>query len=375
MKVVVFLFSVTLFLLTAFSYAFVDGNFFPLKNFYTGFATERRDIVTVLYILFIITIYGLYITLLRLAQKNKITFGQVRKLILISVLLLFFAYPAMLSFDIFNYLTTAKVTFFYKENPYIVMPIEFTSDVNFMFTRAANKLALYGPSWILLTFIPYFLGAQNILTTVFAFKGLVVSFYLATAWLIWKMSKSIHSLVFFMLNPLVLIETLVSSHNDIVMMFFALFSFYLIKQRRLILAVFMFISSILIKFAVIILLPLFIFSLYSSFRKKELNLDKIYVISAFLMTFMVVVSPLREELYPWYIIWVLIFIALIPKHKFLQTFSIALSFGALLRYVPFLYTGSYFGITPFIRETVTIFPLIVVTFFFLYKKLVIRSIN
>ena len=38
------------------------------------------------------------------------------------------------------------------------MPIEIPNEPYLAFTRAANKTALYGPVWILLTAIPHLLG-------------------------------------------------------------------------------------------------------------------------------------------------------------------------------------------------------------------------
>lgn len=368
MKLTFFFFFFTLLLLTAFSYAFVDSNFFPLKSLYTGIATDKREIVTILYIFFTITLFCWYIFFLNLSRKNKIKYGEFKKLIFGSVIILFISYPSMLSYDIFNYLATAKVIFLYGENPYIIMPIEFISDPNLLFTRAANKIVLYGPSWILLTFIPFIVGAQNILTTVFAFKAFVAGFYLATGWLIWKLSKNIHSLVFFMLNPLVLIETLVGSHNDIVMMFLALVSFYYLKKGKSTLSGLTFAASVLIKYTTAVLLPVFLYSFYLTIQKKQIPFEKMYFYSAILMLVALALSPLREELYPWYVIWVIPFVTLLPKYRFLQTFAIILSFGTLLRYVPFIYTGNYFGITPIIRETLTFFPLMAISLYFLYKK-------
>src|SRR5581483_4454944 len=94
----------------------------------------------------------------------------------VSVSLLLLAYPTMLSFDIFNYIATAKVLFHYHENPYIIMPMEFIGDPLLHYTRAANKVALYAPFWIFITGSPYVLGFKNIFLILFNFKILNVLF-------------------------------------------------------------------------------------------------------------------------------------------------------------------------------------------------------
>lgn len=353
-----------------FSYAFVDPNLFPLKKFYTGFTSENRDITTFLYILFIILFYLFYLIFLFKMRKRTLDTTFLKKLVPITIAILLFSYPAMLSYDIFNYMITAKVTFLYKENPYIVMPIEFLSDPNLAFTRAANKIALYGPSWILLTLIPFSLGLQNIIVTIFSFKLFITAFYIATVWLLWKLSRDTNSLALFVLNPLVIIETLVSAHNDIAMMFFALLAFYFTKKRNIFIGLIMLFVSILIKYATIVLLPVLLYAAYNAWQGRKISWDNVYLWAAISMFVVFLTAPLREEIYPWYVIWVLTFVSLISQKKFLLSFTIALSFGALLRYLPVLYTGSYFGQTPVVREIVTFVPIASVCLFFLYQKLV-----
>ena len=114
--------------LTIFSYLFIDPNLIYLKNTYSGFAFSHRREVTILYVLIIFLLFTFYFLFLWLLNKKKIGYKDIMFLILITVALLFFSYPAMLSFDVFNYIATAKVLFFYHENPYIIMPIEFVPD-------------------------------------------------------------------------------------------------------------------------------------------------------------------------------------------------------------------------------------------------------
>ena len=140
------------------------------------------------------------------------------------------SYPAILSYDIFNYIGTSKVLFIYHENPYLQMPIEFIGDPILMFTRAANKVALYGPLWVFLSGIPYAISFGNYFVSVFVFKIFVSVFYVGIVYLIRKLTNSYFSILLFAANPLVIIETFVSGHNDVVMMFFALLAFYLLKK-------------------------------------------------------------------------------------------------------------------------------------------------
>lgn len=342
-----------------FSYAFVDPNLVYLKNLYTGFALERRPIITLVYTLFIIIFFILYIFLLRLIQKKNLELKTLKFVIGITFLILLFSFPSMLSYDIFNYMTTAKVAFHYRENPYIVMPIEFIGEPYLFFTRAANKIALYGPSWITMTAIPHFFGFGNFILTLFSFKIFISLFYLGSTILIFRFSKSLLSVSLFALNPLILIETLISSHNDIAMIFFTLLSFWLLSKKRIAFSLLAILLSILIKYATVFLVPIYLYVLFKIIRRQKIDWDKTFYLSAISMFVVFFLSPFREEMYPWYAIWFLPFISLISNRRLVLYASLSLSFSLLLRYIPFMYWGTYFGQTPIAKIILTTVPSVI----------------
>lgn len=325
---------------TIFSYLFIDYRLIFLKFLYSGILYTKKIEVSLLYLFFIISFFCFYAYFLSLLKK-KGEGGKLSAIVVFTVFILLFAYPSILSYDIYNYIATSKVTFLHRENPYIVMPIEFFSDPLLLFTRASNKIALYGPFWILLTGLPIFFGLGNFLMTVFSFKLLVATFYVLSIILVWKISKNIFSVAFFALNPLVVIESLVSGHNDIVMMFLALFSFYLLIKNKVFFAFSIFILSILIKYATFFLLPVFLFALFKTLKNEKIDWQKIFLYSYFSMFIIFLLSPLREELYPWYAIWFIPFVSLLKNHNFLKVFSVILSFGLLLLHIPYMLLGTY----------------------------------
>lgn len=366
----IFLYVFFLLCFSIFSYLFIDPNFLYLHNIYSGFAFSSRQVATALYVLFILVLFTFYFLFLRLDKNGLFSLKDFKLYIILTILLLLFSYPAMLSFDIFNYIASSKVLFFYHENPYIIMPIEFTRDPLLLFMHAANKTALYGPIWILLTGVPYLLGFGNFILTLFSFKLFISLSYIGTIFIIWKISKNFTTLLLFALNPLIIIETLLSGHNDIVMMFFVLLSFYLLIKKRIFWAIIFIILSILIKYATLLLLPIFIYVSIKKIRKTEIKWDKVFSYSAILMIIAFLLSPIREEIYPWYAIWFLPFAFLVPKNKILLYLSISFSFGLLLRYIPFMLLGTYFGPTPLIKTLVTFVPPIVtLSYLFIKEKL------
>lgn len=344
------IYFIFLLVFSVFTYVFVDPNLIYLRNIYSGFAFWHRMETTIIYVLLVIINFVFYLFFLHKIKKKVLKGSTVIKLIAITTIVLLFSYPAVLSYDIFNYLATAKVLFLYKENPYAVMPIEFTGDPLLLFTHAVNKLALYGPSWIILSGLPHFLGFGNFIVTLWSFKVFIAVFYLATLFTLWKMTKDLYSLALFSLNPLVVVESLVSAHNDIVMVFFTLIAFYMLKKRVVLLSIVFLVISVCIKYATVILFPVFIISYYYVLKKKFISWEKIYILSALLMFFVFVLSFLREEIYPWYSLWFLSFIPFVHKKNRLMLYLVfALTFGLLMRYIPFMLTGSHHGLTPVLK--------------------------
>lgn len=365
----IFIYILFLSIFTIFSYVFLDPNIAQLKKIFTDFSFDQRILTTVFYTCLVVLFFIFYVIFTWMGIRRKIDVKDVVRLIGITVVILFFSYPVMLSYDILNYIATSKVLFLYQENPYVIMPIEIVDDSLFSFMHAANKIVLYGPLWILATAIPHYLGFGNLLLTLFSFKLFIIIFYLGTLFILWKMSKSIVPVILFSLNPLVVVETLISGHNDIVMIFLALFSFFLLIRKKVFLAVLFFILSILIKYSTILLFPVFLYAIWKIIKRKEINWKNIFYFSALFMLGGFLLSPIREEIYPWYAIWFLPFVFLINERKALLYMSILLSFSLLFRYLPYMFSGTHAGLTPIFKSIVTFIPPSLALFYFSYKKI------
>jgi len=338
-----------------FSYLFIDPNFFYLSFLFSGIAFTKRIEVGILYSIFIFLFFSFYLYFLSYFKKNNKI--KTLKIIIAITSFLLLSYPTIISYDIFNYITTSKVAFYFHENPYAVMPNEFLNDTNLLFTRASNKYAIYGPSWLILSGIPYLLSFGNVLLSILLFKIFVGIFYLGIVILIYKLSKkNVYITAFFALNPLVIIETFVSGHNDSVMMFFALLSFYLSTKKKLFSSLCSLTVSVLVKYSTIILVPVLFLFHFDRLRKESGN-SKLWQFSFFGMLVLFLLSPLREEMYPWYAIWILPFIALLENKKIMYG-SIAFSFGLMLYYVPYMITGQYLGYSYVLKYVLVFLPLL-----------------
>lgn len=365
-KIIIF-YAFVIFLFTLFTYLFVDSNLIYLRPIYSGFALTYPVIVTSIYIIFIFLLFGFYIFFLKIAKSNTLS-KKMFKIIMFTSCILVFSYPAILSFDIFNYFSTAKVLYFYHENPYLVMPVEFKGDSMLLFTRAANKYALYGPTWLTLSAIPEFLGARNFFITISLFKVLAGVFYFGIIALIFKLTKNMYSVVFFALNPLVLLEVFVSGHNDSVMMALALFSFYLLYKKKFLISFILIILSVFVKYATIFLLPVYGLYLYKQIVGQKINVNRIWLFAAACMFVIFVLSFVREEIYPWYAVWFLPFVAILNGYRLIKLFAIALTLGLALYYVPYMILGTYAFPTPILKITLSILPVVLLSFYLVISK-------
>lgn len=351
------LYGALLIVIVIFTYGFIDPNFSyqPFPEYFR-YLHSQRAVTTVIYVALLLSLFVCYGFIL---SRPKL--AEVWSYIWITVLILFFAYPAFSS-DIFNYIATARVTYFYRENPYIVMPVEIQNEQMLAYLHAGNKVALYGWSWIFLTFIPHVLGLGNIILTMIATKMLIVAFYI---WLVRQIEEtSDHpawSIAFFALNPLVILETLVAVHQDVVMMALALYSFTLLKKRRVFLSILFLVFSIFIKGATLFLIPVYLLTIFGKIKN-------VWQWCALSMGFIFFLSPLREEMYPWYFIWVLTFVSLLAKRSLFVSLSLFASLGLEFRIVPYLYTWRWDGITPIVKRIATLVPPSLVPLYYVLRK-------
>jgi hypothetical protein len=121
----------------------------------------------------------------------------------------------------------------------------------------------YGPVWVLLS-APATLGTYDVAWGLLYLKGLTGAAFLGTAWLLERIlhhlrpADALVGLYLFAWNPLILFMAVGDGHNDMVMMALALLAVWLLYRERWALAFGALVSSIWIKYASAILLPLFL---------------------------------------------------------------------------------------------------------------------
>jgi hypothetical protein len=233
------------------------------------------------------------------------------------------------------------------------------------FMRWTHRVYPYGPVWLGLTVPLSFIGFGLFLPTFFMFKALMAAAFLGSVYYIGKIlqkiapEKETFGLIFFGLQPLIVIESLVSGHMDIVMYFFALWSVYLLIQKKYFWSVLLLAVSIGIKFVTAFLLPIYIFIIIYQIYKKKIAWNKVFMASIILMILAVVAATLRSNFQPWYLIAPLVFAAFISYRYFIFIPSMIVSLFALFTYVPFLYSGNWDPPIPQMLNTMYIISYII----------------
>lgn len=322
-----------------------------------------RSQSTGIYLLIIGLLYLLYIMTLHEIKKGTLGLHHIWKIIMCVSVLLVFSYPAF-SYDMFNYIFTAKSVLIYHKNPYIVLPQQFAGVdpwINFM--RWIHLPSAYTPLWILFTLTPYLFGFGYLLLILWNIKILILLSYIVTSVFLYKIlyifdkKRSVLGLAIFALNPLVLIEGLVSAHNDMLMMAFAMISFYLFLQKKRWWSYTALSISIAVKLMTIFLLPVFLIGWNRRWALVVMSIGLFLVL-------------LQREVLPWYLIWIMPFVALLPELGHVTLMAGAFSLGLLLRYAPYLYFGHWNDPVPTIKSWVTLTPLAAAVCYIVFRHLI-----
>jgi len=172
--------------------------------------------------------------------------------------------PILLSSDVYFYGLYGRMLSVYDVSPYgagIPFP---KSDPFAEFLGGRYLASWYGPLWTLICAVVTRFTGEHLGITVLTFRLIGVTAALATAGLIWHClrrmdpARATQGVVFFLWNPLVIMETGLSAHNDVVMMFFVVLAIAFHLRGWKSAAVVALTLSALVKFLTGMLIPLYI---------------------------------------------------------------------------------------------------------------------
>ncbi len=305
---------------TIYSYTQVDLNltlssnttYQSIQSQLTNMGYFNRPLSTIIFFLLILSYTFLYFLVLKL--NNQFTIKQLWILVLGISFLLLFSYPA-LAHDIFNYMFDARTVIKYGQNPYFTTPLDFSQDEWTRFMRWTHVGSAYPPGWLITTIPFYLLGFGKFTLTLLSFKFLGLISFLASSWLMLKIAGK-KAWILWSFNPMILIESLSSVHNEITMVAFTLFAFYLagVKKGPAYLSL---IFAGFIKYTSFLLIP---------FLNHPIRAAIAAWIGAISFFF-------AREINPWYIL-LPVAVSFMSKNKYLVSLSFASSLLIMYRYYP-----------------------------------------
>ncbi len=326
---------------------------------YVGF--YARPWATAWYVGLLIVYFSLYAFAISQARKGRLAQETVWRIAIILSVLLLFSYPAF-SYDIFNYMFTAKTVLVYHKNPYTVVPLDFRGVEPWLsFMRWTHLPSAYTPFWIILSLPFYLLGLGYFLPTLWSMKGIAVFSYLGVVWLTQKIlaktdPKQINvGMAIVALNPLIIFETLVSGHNDIVMMLFAVWSIWASVSGQTLQSFALMALATGTKLMTLFALPVVLF-----------GYRPLWFLIAMCMGLLAVIT--QREILPWYLVWIVPFVGLLPRNRRITLVTGAASLGLLLIYAPYFYFGHWNDPVPLIKFWGMIVPLGLAGIVLLAKK-------
>lgn len=328
---------------------------------YLGFFQRSQStIIFSLIMSFLFIFYGIF---LYLCLKNKITKKYLFYLVLGTFILLTFSYNAF-SYDLFNYIFDAKIVTHYGQNPFLHKPADFLADPMLNFMRWTHRLYPYGISWLVLTVPLSFIGANIFIFTFFLFKLLSGLSYLGSGYLIYKISEKISSsnkisnTLFFALNPLVLIEGLVSAHNDMPMVFITLLSFYLYLKKKKAVSFFSYIFSVGIKYATAVFIPSVLYIWLFNKLSRKINWEHFFTFSLLLSLLTVIFASLRTTFQPWYFLLSFAIASFIFRKFYVFIPVVIISLTSVAIYAVYVFMTDYAKEYPQIIERIELIGLI-----------------
>jgi len=372
---------------TVFSYSLTAPNLIltswsPYWNFQTWMWTNlfnNRELLSYIYLAIMVSLFIIYFKIIKnWPKKQRISWWL--PLLIASPLI--FSNNA-LSYDVFNYIFNAKMVVVYQANPHFQTALDFATDSWTRFMHNTHTPAPYFYGWTSLSLLPYFLGGGKFSLTWLSFRLFsFLSLSLLSFFIVKNIKKQNIWLLILLLNPLLLIEVISNTHNDLWMMAPALVAMLLAANKKgnknILISFSLLLFSISIKLATLTLLPIWL-ALILPWEKAWPKLYKFilnnWTLMASVFLFLPLLTPRSKQFLPWYLIWPLVWLPFINKKWQAWKISLlVLSISSMMRYLPYLWRGNYDGNVIWQQQLITWIPFVLFWIInFSHRKLASRG--
>lgn len=236
---------------------------------------DYLDARYVLVFLPLLSLFVVYFSSYIFLQNKEIDKKDVIFFSVIFLVVLIFTVPVTYT-DFYHYFFEDLTLLKYGQNPYLVSPqslpqepLSFLSGWNFL-------PAQHGPLRVIMMAPVAWLGGFNITAGLFFYKIFFSIFFLASAFIFYKILPFVEerkknlALFLFLWNPLLLFSTLVRGGTDILMVFWLLLALLFVVKDKFYLATLFLALSASLKFVTAIFLPFFL--IYYLRKNKPYNL-------------------------------------------------------------------------------------------------------
>ncbi len=205
-----------------------------------------------------------------------------------------FVYPINAE-DLFFYVVRSLVLTQYHANPMVIPPSQFPHDPLMKLAGTVMQLpSPYGPLALLIQALPLVIVGRNVLASLLILKFLFSAILMLTAFIIYKILLKIAprfalpATLALAWNPFALLEYSANSHNDIVMVFLIILAVFALVKERHLWAMTLITASVLIKFASLVLIPLFF--IYSLRQQSTMKARLSYMAKSLILFLSVIID-------------------------------------------------------------------------------------
>ncbi|HEY8476005.1 MAG TPA: hypothetical protein VIN09_03950 [Chloroflexota bacterium] len=183
-------------------------------------------------------------------------------------------HPRLLSQDVFSYTVYGRMVAHHGANPYADLPSDLPFDPFFDLLYWRDQPSNYGPLWTHLSSVVAAACGDVPGHCVLAFRGLALLGHLAAGVLVWaalgrlRPEDRVGGAALYLWNPLLVVETANSGHNDVAMALFLALGLWLLARGRWHLAAFPLAATVWTKYTTAILLPGYVLLLAVAARHR-----------------------------------------------------------------------------------------------------------
>lgn len=255
-----------------------------IQNFLSSF--KLNTVPTLVFFIFILIAFWAYF----LAWRKKFSPRKILFVSFIFQVIVFFSYP-ILSTDVLSYILSDRIAVIYHQNVWTTKPNVFAHDPYYYLVYPiyaasdwTNQTRIYGPVNQAIYSAVTAVSGNDFLINLAAHKFVVLIFNLGTMVLVYKILKKYFpdklnfGLIFVFWNPLFILETVGSGHNDILMIFFIILSYLFFLQKRPLLVAVSLALAVNVKSAALLLAPIYIASFFGRQISSSIKFGIFFVI-------------------------------------------------------------------------------------------------